>query len=158
MGFSSALVSAYWACGGTALLDTVGGEIERAAHDPGPLVLLGLWAIVVLKAGVASAAPVLAASPGRLPRWTRGRAARGLSWIAASLLTGYGGVLTLVGLLVQAGAIDSSGGDQRALAWHAYVWDPLFLVWGVAFVCCLRRTRGSCRHSASAERVRGRLG
>jgi hypothetical protein len=141
LGLGSAVVSAYWACGGTALLDTVGGEIERWGLQPDPVVVLALWAIVVLKAGVAVAAPVLAARQGQLPAWTRGRAPRLLSWAAALVLTVYGGVLTLVGLLVQTGAIRSQGGDHLALAWHAFVWDPWFLVWGIAFLCVLHLTR-----------------
>jgi len=47
-------------------------------------------------------------------------------------LTIYGLALTGVGLLVQAGAIHAPAtADHRALAWHAYLWDPWFLVWGL---------------------------
>jgi hypothetical protein len=33
---------------------------------------------------------------------------------------------------VQAGAISADpSADHRALAWHAYLWDPWFLIWGL---------------------------
>lgn len=31
--------------------------------------------------------------------------------------------------------------DDKALAWHAYLWDPWFLLWGIAFVVSLRLSR-----------------
>jgi hypothetical protein len=33
--------------------------------------------------------------------------------------------------------------DDRALAWHAYLWDPWFLLWGVAFGLSLRVSRAA---------------
>jgi hypothetical protein len=30
--------------------------------------------------------------------------------------------------------------DHRALAWHAYLWDPWFLIWGLLVVGALRMT------------------
>ena len=57
-------------------------------------------------------------------------------------LTIYGGALTIVGLLVQAGVVDAAAdADSKALAWHAYLWDPWFAVWGGAFVVALWRSR-----------------
>ena len=142
LGIGHAAFSAYWAIGGTWLLDTIGGELERWGRERHPSVVVALWLIAVLKSGVAVAAPVLALGPGRLPGWTTGRAARALSWIAAVVLTAYGGVLTAVGLLVQSGAVEAAeDGDQRALAWHAFLWDPWFFLWGSAFLICLWLTR-----------------
>jgi hypothetical protein len=31
--------------------------------------------------------------------------------------------------------------DKRALAWHAYFWDPWFALWGGAFVVAMWRSR-----------------
>ncbi len=73
LGFGSAAVSAYWALGGNGLLDTVGGEIEEWGRQRSPDVIVVLWLIVVIKTGVALAAPILAAAPGRFPRWMIGR-------------------------------------------------------------------------------------
>ena len=51
----------------------------------------------------------------------------------------YGGLLTVGGLAVESGAVDAAAdADRRALAWHAFLWDPWFCLWGVAFVVGLR--------------------
>lgn len=36
LGLASAAVSAYWAAGGTVLLDTIGGELERWGRERSP--------------------------------------------------------------------------------------------------------------------------
>jgi len=148
LGLGSAAVSAYWVLGGNGLLDTVGGEIEEWGRRRSPGVILVLWLIVVIKTGVALAAPIRVAPSGRVPQWMIGRVPRALSWIAAIVLAGYGGVLTVAGLLVQAGVIrPSQDSDQRALAWHAYVWDPWFAVWGLALLTTLWLTRPGPTHT-----------
>jgi hypothetical protein len=141
LGAGSAAVSAYWAVGGTALLDTVGGTFERWGRERPAGAVLALVAIAVLKLVVAVAAPVLArAVPA--PAWATGRMPRSLGWIAAVVLTLYGGALTAAGVLVEAGVIDpTNDGDRHALAWHTWFWDPWFFLWGVAVVVALRRTR-----------------
>lgn len=140
LGTGHALVSAYWGAGGTALLDTIGGDLERWGRERNAGLVAALWAVAALKLVVAVAAPVLAGiGAGRLPAWTRGRLPRRLGWVAAVTLTLYGGLLTATGLLVQAGVIDAAAdADDKALAWHAYLWDPWFLLWGIAFVLSLR--------------------
>jgi hypothetical protein len=35
----------------------------------------------------------------------------------------------------------AAGADHRALAWHAYLWDPWFLLWGVLVTAALVRSR-----------------
>lgn len=143
LGIGHALVSAYWALGGTALLDTIGGDLERWGRERRPALVAALWLVVVVKLVVALAAPVLAGvGAGRLPEWTRGRVPRVLGWIAAVVLVVYGGLLTAGGLLIELGAIEpAADADRRAMAWHTYLWDPWFLLWGVAFTACLWRTR-----------------
>lgn len=142
LGLASAAISGYWAAGGTALLDTIGGQIEQWGRQPDGAVTAALWAIAILKAGVALAAPVIAGIPRSLPLWTRSRVPRLLSWVAACVLTGYGAVLTTAGLLVLTSVIPSEApSDPKALAWHAYLWDPWFLLWGLAFGSCLLLTR-----------------
>src|SRR5262245_54206196 len=49
LGAASAAVSAYWASGGTALLDTIGGEIERWGRQRSEVVVIALWVVVVVK-------------------------------------------------------------------------------------------------------------
>jgi hypothetical protein len=146
LGLGHAAVSAYWLVGGTALLDTVGGRLEEWARQRSPGALAVLAVTVAVKVVVALSAPLFA-GVGRpvLPaRWfalVGQRPARVLGWIAAGVLIAYGGALTLVGQLAQQGVFDTEGADPMALAWHAYVWDPWFLAWGVALLVCLRRTR-----------------
>lgn len=153
LGVASAAVSAYWAVGGTGMLDTVGGSIERWGRERSFAVRLALVAVAVLKLVIAAAAP-LAARAVRAPAWTAGRIPRLLSWISGSILVVYGGVLTTVGLLVQSGAIEPGPeADRHALAWHTWFWDPWFLLWGIAFVVALWRTRTTsddCPHRSTS--------
>ncbi|MGI8753632.1 MAG: DUF3995 domain-containing protein [Acidimicrobiales bacterium] len=139
VGLGYAAVSAYWAVGGTALMGTVGGVFERAGRSGGAGVELLLWFVVAVKV-VAAALPLVAIRRLRRPL-------RVLAWIEAATLTGYGLVLTAVGLLVQADVIvASTDADHRALAWHAYLWDPWFLVWGLlvfAALLCRPQQRGA---------------
>ncbi|CAI7980172.1 conserved membrane hypothetical protein [Frankia sp. Hr75.2] len=157
LGLSSAAVSAYWAVGGTGLLETVGGEIERQGRRHGTGITLALWVIVGVKLAVALAAPVLTAGPGRFPPWTAGRVPRLLSWIAATVLAIYGGLLTAVGCLVLSGLIPAGEqADRRALTWHAFLWDPWFFYWGLALMSTLWLTRrpvggGRLRRDQSAQ-------
>ena len=131
----SAATSAYWAAGGTGLLDTVGGSIARWGRDGGMGVRLALAGIVVLKL----VAAWLPARAGRqpCPRWLRR-----LAWLEAAILTVYGGVLTGTGLAVQAGLVNAGAhADWKALDWHAYLWDPWFLIVGLLVWVALHRTR-----------------
>lgn len=130
-------MSIYWGVGGTWLLDTVGGSLARLGRSRDATVIAAVWAAAALKL-VAAPLPVIAV---REP--TR-RAARTLAWVAAAILTVYGAVLTVIGLLVQAGVIHSSAhADRKALAWHAYLWDPWFLLWGLLIVVALLRGRAA---------------
>jgi hypothetical protein len=136
LGTASAAVSAYWALGGTALLDTIGGEIEQWGRQRSAGVVIALGVVVIVKL-VGAAAPLMFAGvgAGRLPAWTRACWMRPLGWLAAVGLTLYGGVLTVAGLLVEVGVLEEADdADERALAWHAYLWDPWFALWGAAFV------------------------
>jgi hypothetical protein len=54
------------------------------------------------------------------------------------------------GLLVQADVIHASvTADHRALAWHAYLWDPWFLIWD-----CSSPPRYCAADTAAATRER----
>lgn len=99
--------------------------------------------MTAIKVVVALAAPlVVGVGAGRLPHWTRGRRARAAGWVAAVLLTLYGAVLTAVGVLVLTDVITApADANRRALAWHAFLWDPWFALWGAAFTVSLWFTR-----------------
>jgi hypothetical protein len=136
VGLLFAAVSVYWWLGGTWLLDTVGGSLEMHARagDTG--------AALAAAAGktIAAVLPLLALRDLPRPSWSR--RLRILAWAQAAFLTIYGLVLTAVGLLVQAGVIHASAdADRYALAWHTYLWDPWFLVWGLLVAAALLRSR-----------------
>lgn len=132
--------------GGTGLVDMVGGSVARAGRSGAVGVPLVAWAAAAVKLA-AAAFPLLPirARPGR-----RRRLLRVLASIEAEALAGYGGVLTAVGLLVRARIVHPSlGADQRALAWHAYLWDPWFLLWGLLLAAALLRMR----HQPAADQA-----
>ena len=141
LGVLYAAVSAYWGAGGTALLDTIGGMLEREgrAHKPGLLAVV--WTTVALKLTASGIGLLAVAQPHWLsPRWCR--VVRAAAWLAAVVLVLYGGVLTSVGLLVQADIVHASThADHKALQWHAFLWDPWFLVWGLLLATALTLTR-----------------
>lgn len=152
LGALYAAVSAYWGAGGTALLDTIGGTLEREgrAHNAGLLAVV--WTTVVLKL-LASGLGLVAV---RRPHWlTRpsARVVRRAAWLVAVVLVLYGGVLTFVGVLVQADIVHaSSGADRKALRWHAFLWDPWFLIWGLLLGGALTLARRRPLRSSLAMR------
>lgn len=139
LGLLHAAFSVYWALGGTWLLDTIGGSLEAGGRAGDPLVRALVWAAVVMKL-IAVIAGLIAVSPdlrGR-SRWLT----RFVAWSAAVILTLYGGILTGVGLLVQTGIIPAApDANHRALAWHTFLWDPWFLLWGLGLGLALWYSR-----------------
>ncbi|MBO0769358.1 MAG: DUF3995 domain-containing protein [Solirubrobacterales bacterium] len=141
LGALYAAVSAYWGAGGTALLDTIGGTLEREGRNPTAGLLAIVWTTVALKL-IASATGLLVVAQ---PPWLTSRqyqVVRGAAWLAAVVLVLYGGVLTSIGLLVQVDIVHASAhADHKALQWHAFLWDPWFLVWGLLLATALTLTR-----------------
>jgi hypothetical protein len=138
-GLAFAAVSVYWGVGGTWLLDTLGGSLERQARTGSLGAVVVLLTTASLKV-VAAVVPLLAVGGRLAPVWRR--RARALAWVDASVLTLYGLVYTGVGLLLQAGVIGMPAApNRRAFAWHAFLWDPWFLVWGLLVVLALLRSR-----------------
>jgi len=141
VGVMYAAVSAYWGLGGTGLLDTIGGTLEREGRAGNAGLLAVLWVTVVLKL-VAAILGLVAVLGHRRVRPRHRQVARRAAWAAALILVFYGGVLTVVGLLVQLDLVHASAkADHKALRWHAYLWDPWFLVWGVLLTAALARSR-----------------
>jgi len=125
----SAVPSFYWALGGTAGLDTVGGTLKELARARDPRgVALGV-AAGLLKVAGGLLALALARPWGRVvPRGLL----LGAAWAASAVLTAYGGLLVAVGALVLTGLVSPSGPvDRTALRWHVLLWDLWFLVWGL---------------------------
>jgi hypothetical protein len=148
-GTLHALASLSWALGSRWLLGTVGRWAVDLADARPLLSALGLGAIGLAKL-VAALVPLLVAH-GRMP-WPR--VWRGISWAGGLVLVLYGGVNTVVAQLVLAGAVRPDGGyDRVAMVGHAWLWDPLFLLWGGALVSWLvlsRRPAPRTRAAAAA--------
>lgn len=127
LGVLNAAVSGYWGLGGTRLLDTVGGALEAQGRARNPVLIAAVWLAVCLKL-CAVAIGLVALKPVSHQGWGRMRA---VGWAAGGILCVYGGVLTLAGMLIQSGLIATAAdANRKALRWHAYLWDPWFLVWG----------------------------
>jgi hypothetical protein len=127
LAWGYAAVSAYWAAGGTAGIDTVGGQIAELARSGSPAAALLAWAATVAKliGGLLGVAMARRQPPGRL--------VLGLAWCAAVVLCGYGGAQVLAGVLVETGLLRvTTPVDHTALRWHLALWDLWFLVWGIA--------------------------
>ncbi len=133
-----AAVSAYWALGGGWGLDGVGQWAVQFRSQSPMLTAAALLvtALVKLAAGVV---PYLA-SVGRL---AGRRTWRALSWAGAGLLVTYGGLNTGVGGAALAGVIEGPADPARrdALRMHVLLWDPAFLVWGIALAAALWLSR-----------------
>lgn len=151
LGLAYAAVSVYWGLGGTWLLATIGGSLERAGRQGGVMISLALWAAAALKV-CAAVIPLLAVSRRPDAAWQRTVVA--LAWVESVILILYGSVLTGVGLLIQAGVVRTgAGANRRALAWHAFLWDPWFLVWGLFVLVALVLAR-RCRSVSPPPRRR----
>jgi len=131
-----AVVSLYWALGGTAVLHTVGGVAERMARSGGTVALLVIAVTVLVKVLGALLALALVRPWGRrLPR--RALLVAGVG--AAAVLVIYGAAEVTAEALVETGAIKGSGSvDWTALRWHLALWDPWFLLWGLLLAVATR--------------------
>ena len=65
-----------------------------------------------------------------------------MCWLGAVALLLWGGVNTFTANLVLAGVLNPGDGfDRDGMVGHAWLWDPLFLLWGVALSVALLGTR-----------------
>ncbi|MEI7032329.1 DUF3995 domain-containing protein [Streptomyces pratensis] len=144
LGLLYALVSVYWAAGGTVGLDTLGGELERLARARDPRMIAVVWLTAGLKLFAAVLGLAVVQEWGqRVPR----RVLLTLSWGATAALVLYGGSLVVGQTLVEAGVIEASADmDRKAFSWHLFLWDPWFLVWGLLLGAA---TWGRARRSAA---------
>jgi hypothetical protein len=150
LGLAYAAISIIWAFGGTWLLDTVGGELAAEGRAGAWWVIAMLWAAIVAKL-VGAVLPLVAVSRATGGRFRR--PVRLLCGVEAVVLTTYGLVLTVAGVLVQSGVIQASAdADHRALAWHAYLWDPWFALWGILVGAALLLSRHRSDSGASLRR------
>lgn len=143
-GVVHASFSLYWALGGRWLLATVGQwAVDLSTQAP---LAAGIALGLVATAKLLGATIPVGVAYGRVP-WPRFW--RAISWAGGLLLVAYGGVNTVVAVAVLAGLIRPGDGyDRDAMIGHAYLWDPLFLLWGGALVLSLWLSR---RHVAAAR-------
>lgn len=137
-GMTHGLFTLYWAVGGNWLVSTLGSQLVATFADRRYLLL----AVAAVKLGFA-VLPLLLLRRGSLGR----RPWRVLCWAGAAVLVAWGGLNTVTGNLVLAGLVQPAGGyDHDGMVGHAWLWDPLFLVWGGALMVGLLVTRVSRRH------------
>lgn len=133
-GMVHAMSSLYWAFGGRWLLPTVGQWAVRAVEDAPIHAGLLLGATGIIK-GAAAVIPV--GVEWRVVPWAPFW--RVVCWVGGVALIAYGGVNVVVSGAVLLGVIRVKGGfDDDAMVGHALLWDPLFVIWGVALVVWLR--------------------
>lgn len=156
LAIASAAMSVLWTIGGTWLLDTVGGSIEKIARTRSTSAVALGTAISLAKAGAAFLALALVRPWGRhVPT----RVLKGANIFASAVLVTWGGANVLAGALVLTGVVSPADGvDERALRWHVFLWDLWFLLWGVALALALLGIRRANRTTvAEAERQSPRV-
>jgi hypothetical protein len=137
LAFAYAAVSAYWALGGTALLDTVGGGLERLAREGGAAgAVLGGGTVLLKVAGGVVALALVRPFGARVPA----RLLEGTAVVAGVVLTLYGAGQVLLGGLALTGLLGEPA-DPHALRWHVLLWDSWFLLWGLLLLVAVRRRR-----------------
>jgi hypothetical protein len=102
LGMLHALISVYWVAGGTAGLDTVGGQIEELARARSPVLIAGVRMAAGLKVIAALLGLAVVRPWGQRAPWWMVVAA---AWAATTILVTYGGVLVIVEAIVQIGLI-----------------------------------------------------
>lgn len=139
LGAVHAGVSFYWAAGGQFLAWSVGTDLVTSFQ--GREWLLAPIGLAKLAGAVG---PLLLARAG----WPLRRFTRLTCWFGALVLLVWGGLNTLVANLILTGVIrPTSGFDRAGMIGHAYLWDPLFLAWGVALTLGLLASRGRVPHA-----------
>ncbi|VXC45071.1 DUF3995 domain-containing protein [Pseudoclavibacter sp. 8L] len=141
IGVVHAAFSAYWALGGTWLLSTIGAiAVEFSRREPLESgLLLGGVALVKL---LAALIPVVLDAQ-RMP-WPR--VWRAICWVGGPGIVLYGLVNIVASGAVLLGILIPEGGyDRDAMIGHALLWDPLFLIWGLALTGWLWLTRPVAR-------------
>jgi len=148
VAFAFAAVSIYWAVGGRALLDTLGGEIERRARAGDDLLLASNAVGAALKVlGGVLALALVQPWGERLPAGPL----QAVAWAAAAVLTVYGVLQTVAIVLVALDRVEPAEPlDTKALRWRMFLWEPWFLVWGVLLGAAAWHFRARVRSEARA--------
>lgn len=123
--------SIYWGLGGDALLSTLGSVATEFEDVRWPLLVIGVatmgFALLPLLVGQAL---------------TRPRSLRVIWWTGGVVLTAWGAINSISAILLLARVIPRPDDfDLVGTVGHAFLWDPLFLIWGAALCAALVSTR-----------------
>lgn len=124
----------YWAVGGNRGLASSAGA-DLATRRPALFVLVGLWGTAILL--LLGAALGAALTWGR-PRTRLRRLTAAVGWLVGAALLARGVVLEIL-LMTNAGGIATSVGRSET-HWSLVLWNPWFIVGGVAFLVAARRS------------------
>lgn len=144
LGTVHGLFSLFWASGGRWLLGTVGEWAMELADSGDRAVFLGLGVLGALKI-LAAWLPLLV----EVRAVPRRRVWRVLFWVGAVGLAAYGLVNTVTALGVLAGLINVDAPDRLGLIGHAFLWDPLFAMWGITLAAGLTFSRSRSSPASS---------
>jgi Protein of unknown function (DUF3995) len=136
--FVFALVSFYWALGGTVGAATNAPAITEPVLAREPAAVAVIWITGALKLLLAALALLLLwPRPRRVPTWASNWLPRrlliGTGWVVTALMAGYEGLASLVQhALMVAGVLDIPAGlGETSARWHLVLWDPWWLLGGV---------------------------
>ncbi|MDV6276534.1 DUF3995 domain-containing protein [Rhodococcus erythropolis] len=136
-GLLHAAASLFWALGGRWQLESVGEWAAALAQEHPVRVGLALGLITLVKA---SAAVVPLLNERHRSRFHQQIRLGG--WTGDVLLVGWGTLSSLSACAVLAGLVTPSNSYNRnTMIGHAFVWDPLFALWGGALLTGLWLTR-----------------
>jgi Protein of unknown function (DUF3995) len=141
-----ALMSFYWALGGTTGVNTLGSAIQSLAHDPGFIAVVWLTGVAKVIGGLFALTLVRPWTPWLPPIWKLV-----LAWVVGIGLVLYSGVQLILEGLVLGGVIRSSGPvDWEGLRWHFWLWDPWWLLGGILFLLAAWQYQRSLRTATKA--------
>ena len=126
--------SLLWGLGSDLLIWSVGRELtDQFTGRRWILLLVGAFKIA------AAVLPLALTLPWVHSGWRL--LLRAMSWLGAAVLILWGGIGLVVAHLVLAGVVASDGYDRGGMIGHAWLWDPLFVLWGVALASGLWSSR-----------------
>lgn len=129
-----AVMSFYWAAGGTLGVNTLGSGIQSLAHDPQFIAIVWLTGVIKVLGGFCALTLV---RPWLL--WIPHRVKLIGAWAAGIGLALYGGVPFVVEGLLLSGLIPTAGPvDWVGIRWHFLLWDPWWLLGGILFLLAAR--------------------
>lgn len=142
-GLIHAAASLYWTLGGAWLLDTIGEFAVEMQRRGGVEVRLMLGAITAVKVAGAIV-PLLDHRHPPAHRWVRV-----VSWIGVGVMAVWGGA----GMIGAGLALSGGAPWSAALIGHAFLWDPLFVLWAALLAVGLLRSRPWALQGRSSSRA-----